>query len=63
LWEARSGLFIILFSLLDFNLFGIVILKVEIVYTTIASHQIIENMARKNNIGEKRKQYRTQQGL
>ena len=65
LWSktARSGLFIILFSLLDFNLFVIIILKVEIVNTTIIYYQIIENMARENNIGENIKKYRTKQGL
>jgi len=60
---ARSGLFFILFSLLDFNLFVIIILKVEIVNTTITYYQIIENMARENNIGENIKKYRTKQGL
>jgi len=52
-----------LFSLLDFNLFVIIILKVEIVNTTITYYQIIENMARENNIGENIKKYRTKQGL
>jgi len=33
--KRRSGLFIILFSLLDFNLFVIIILKAEIVNITI----------------------------
>ena len=60
---ARSGLFIILFSLLNFNLFVIIILKVELVNTTITYYQIIENMARENNIGENIKKYRTKQGL
>jgi len=63
LYLARSGLFFILFSLLDFNLFVIIILKVEIVNTTITYYQIIENMARENNIGENIKKYRTKQGL
>ena len=61
--DARSGLFFILFSLLDFNLFVIIILKVEIVNTTTTYYQIIENMARENNIGENIKKYRTKQGL
>jgi len=60
---ARSGPFFILFSLLDFNLFVIIILKVEIVNITITYYQIIENMARENNIGENIKKYRTKQGL
>ena len=58
---ARSGLF--LFSLLDFNLFGIIILKAGIINTTITYYQIIETMARENNIGENIKKYRTKQGL
>jgi DNA-binding XRE family transcriptional regulator len=52
-----------LFSLLDFNLFVIIILKVVIVNTTITYYQIIENMTRENNIGENIKKYRTKQGL
>jgi len=59
--NARSGLF--LFSLLIFILFGIIILKVEIANTTITYYQIIENMARENNIGENVKKHRTKQGL
>ncbi len=58
---ARSGLF--LFSLPDFNLFGIIILKAEIVNTAITYYQIIDNMARENNIGKNIKKYRTKQGL
>ncbi len=38
-------------------------MKVEIVNTTIIYYQIIENMARENNIGENIKKYRTKQGL
>ena len=60
---ARSGLFFILFSLLDFNLFVIIILKVDIASTTIIYYQIIEIMARENKIGENIKKYRTKQGL
>jgi len=60
---ARSGLFFILFSLLDFNLFVIIILKVDIASTTIIYYQIIEIMARENNIGKNIKKYRTKQGL
>jgi len=61
---TRSGLF--LFCLLVFILFGIIILKVlkvGTVNTTITYYQIIENMARENNIGENIKKYRTKQGL
>jgi len=54
---------ILIYSLLDFNLFGIIILKAGIVNTTITYYQIIENMASKNNIGENIKKYRTKQGL
>ncbi len=60
---ARRRLFIVLFSLLDFNLFGIIILKAGIANTTITYYQISENMARENNIGENIKKYRTKQGL
>jgi len=49
--------------LIDFNLFVIIILKVGIVNITITYYQIIENMARENNIGENIKKYRTKQGL
>ncbi len=52
-----------LFSSLDFNLFGIIILKVRFVNTTITYYQIIENMVRENSIGENIKKYRTKQGL
>ena len=58
---ARSGLF--LFSLIGFNLFVSIILKVGIVNTAITYYQIIENMARENNIGENIKKYRTKEGL
>ena len=61
LFWAKSGLF--LFSLLDFSLFGIIILKADVINTTITYYQIIENMARENNIGENIKKYRTKQGL
>jgi len=54
--NARSGLFI----LLALKLFGIIILK-DII--SLAYYQIIENMARENNIGENIKKYRTKQGL
>jgi len=54
--RQKRAFFIILFSLLDFNLFVIIILKVKIVNTTITYYQIIENMAMENNIGEKYKE-------
>ncbi len=44
---ARCGLFIVLFYLLVFNLFGIIILKAGIVNTTITYYQIIENIEEK----------------
>lgn len=49
--------------MLDFNLFGIIISEAGIINTTVTHHQIIENMARENNIGENIKKYRTKQGL
>jgi len=52
-----------LFCLLDLKLFGIIILKVEVVNIAITYYQIIENMAREINIGENIKKYRTKQGL
>jgi DNA-binding XRE family transcriptional regulator len=61
--NARSGLFIILYSLLDFNLFVFIILKSEIVNITITYYKIIENMEIDDNIGENIKKYRTKQGL
>jgi DNA-binding XRE family transcriptional regulator len=57
---VRNRLFIILFSLLDLKLFGIIILKDSI---SLTYYQIIEIMARENNIGENIKKYRTKQGL
>jgi DNA-binding XRE family transcriptional regulator len=63
--RGQNRLFIILFFLLDFNLFVIILLKVKLKFinATITYYQIIENMARKNNIGENIKKYRTKQGL
>jgi DNA-binding XRE family transcriptional regulator len=52
-----------LFCLIVLFLFVIIILKVKIVNNTIIYYQIIENMARENNIGENMKKYRTKQGL
>jgi len=49
--------------LIDFILFVIIIVKVEPVNTPLTHYQIIENMARENNIGENIKKYRTEQGL
>gem|GEM_PF-84452 len=49
-----------LFCLLDLKLFGIIILKDSI---SLTYYQIIEIMARENNIGENIKKYRTKQGL
>lgn len=46
--------------LIDFNLFGIIILKE---YISLTYYQIIENMATEINIGENVKKYRTKQGL
>jgi len=45
--------------LIDFNLFVIIILKERVVNGIIMRYQIIENMARENNIGESIKKYRT----
>jgi len=59
----EAGFSFILFSLLDFNLFVIIMLKAEIVNITITYYQIIENMERDDNIGENIKKYRTKQGL
>lgn len=56
--DARSGLFII--CLLDFKIFGIIVLKDNI---SLTYYQIIEIMVRENNIGENIKKYRTKQGL
>jgi hypothetical protein len=52
--RGQNRLFIILFFLLDFNLFVIILLKVKLKFinATITYYQIIENMARENNIGE-----------
>jgi len=60
---AISGLFFILYSLINLNLFAIIILKLELVIFTITYDQIIENMVRENNIGENKNKYRTKQGL
>jgi len=59
---ARSGLFFI-FCLIDFILFGIIILKEVLTAYTLSYYQIIENMANEINIGENIKKRRAKQGL
>ncbi|MGC8805060.1 MAG: helix-turn-helix domain-containing protein, partial [Candidatus Ratteibacteria bacterium] len=49
--------------MIDFDLFVNIILELGFVNTTIAYYQIIENMARENNIGENIKKYCVKQGL
>jgi len=60
---ARSGFFFILFSLLDFNLFVLITLKVELANVQQYTVKYIENMARESNIGENIKKLRIKAGL